>query len=360
MSWARTYRLALHLLPTRLRRKHGPAMEALFARELGRARARGPLDGALAGAAGVWDVLWRGAYEHAHGPRPAGANPGGPNVPKPTTRQLLRGHAASFAVAFVALTAALLAPYATRQLPSLSARGAPAGTLAEALLLAVPFVAAMTLPMAVLVAVLREFTWLRADGTLAAARREPGAVRRLVVPVLGAGAGVAALAFVVTAEVVPRANARLETVIAGRVGAPSDRSMTIAELRAATRTARAGAGPVARARKSAYQVAGYETEVQKKFALPAACVVLALVGVAVALRAPRGGAPLVIGASVAVFVAYYLLLVTGEGLAERLVVSPFVGMWGANALLLAAALLASVARRGGAEPADRGAVAAAG
>jgi lipopolysaccharide export system permease protein len=47
----------------------------------------------------------------------------------------------------------------------------------------------------------------------------------------------------------------------------------------------------------------------------------------------------VTGASVAVFGAYYVLLVAGEDLADRLVVSPFVGMWGANALVLAAALL---------------------
>ena len=375
MSWTRAYRVALRLLPAGLRRKHGVAMEALFARELERARARGWLEGALAGAAGVWDVVRRGAYEQlrpgrhaagerrarpsgevwnmdAHGPQqPTGANLGGPHVPQPTTRQLLRRHAISFAIAFVALTASLLALYATRQVPALSARGAPAGTIAEALLLAVPFVAAMTIPMAVLVAVLREFTRLRADGTLAAARRERGGVRRLVVPVLGAAAGVAALALVVTAEIVPRANERLAAVLAGGATAPSDRTMTIGELRQAARTVRPGAEPVTRARAAAYEV-----EVQKKLALPAACVVLALAGVAVALRVPRGGAGLVIGASSAVLGAYYVLLVTGEDLADRLVVSPFVGMWGANALLLAVALLAVWRRRAPLAPSDGGAV----
>jgi len=37
--------------------------------------------------------------------------------------------------------------------------------------------------------------------------------------------------------------------------------------------------------------------------------------------------------------------VTGESLANRLVVSPFIAMWGANALLLAIALLAMSKRR---------------
>lgn len=373
MSWTRAYRLTLHLLPAGLRRKHGPAMEALFARNLGRARERGRVHGALAGAAGVWDVVRRGAYEQlrpardpagehhddrspdrwnlgAHGPQPAGANFGGPHMPPPTTRALLRRHAASFAVAFVALTASLLAVFASRRVPALSARGVPAGTIAEVLLLAVPFTAALTIPMAVLIAVLREFTRLEADGTLAAARRERRGVRRLVVPVLGAAAGVAALAFVVTAEIVPRANARLSAVLAGGAAAPSDRTMTIGELREAARTVRPDSGPVALARAAAYEV-----EVQKKLALPAACVVMALAGVALALRVPqgrvpqsrvsRGGAGLVLGASWAVFGAYYVLLVTGEDLADRLVVPPVVGMWGANALVLAAALLVVRRRR---------------
>jgi hypothetical protein len=215
MSWTRVYRLALHLLPTGLRRKHGPAMEAAFARELGRARAGGRLPATLAAAAGLWDVVRRGAYEQvrpahgaagerrdrpwqerwsidAHGPHAAGANPGGPTMPQPTPRALVLRHAASFAVAFAALTASLLALFASRQVPALSARGASAGTVAEALLLAVPFISAMTIPMAVLVAVLREFTRLRADGTLAAARRERDGLRRLVVPVLAGAAGVGA------------------------------------------------------------------------------------------------------------------------------------------------------------------------
>jgi lipopolysaccharide export LptBFGC system permease protein LptF len=358
MSWASVYRLALHLLPAELRRKHGLAMEALFTRELGRARTRGWPQGALAGVAGVWDVVRRGAYErvrsrqdvaddvresrsnepwsmYAHGPQPAAANFGDPQMPQPTTRQLLRRHATSFSIAFAALTALMLGLFATRELPALSARGASAGTIVEALVFAVPFVAALSIPMGVLVAVLWEFTRLGADGTLAAARRERDGIRRLVVPVLGAAVGVAALSFVVTAEMVPYANVRLVTVLEQRATAPGDRMMTITELRDAARTVRRNTEPLAGA-----WAARYEVEVQKKFALPTACVVLALAAMAIALSVPRGGAVLVIGASLVVSGAYYVMLVTGESLADRLVVSPLVGMWGPNALLLAAALLA--------------------
>lgn len=363
MSWTSVYWLALRLLPVGLRRNHGPAMEALFAREVRRARAQGRLHGALAGAAGVWDVVRRAAYEQvrpgrdaageggdhqsrdgwsidAHGPQPARATLGDPLMPQPTTRQLLRRHATSFATAFLMLTASLLALFATRQLPALRAPGTPASAIAEALLLAVPFTAALTIPMAVLVAVLWEFTRLGADGTLAAARRERRGVRRLVVPVLGAAAGVAALAFVVTAEIVPRANERLVAVLTGHAAGPTDRMMTLGELREAARTIRPGTEPVALAR-----AARYEVEFQKKLALPAACVVLALFAVAIAVSLPRGGAVLVAGASLTVFGAYYMLMITGESLANQRVVSPFVAMWGANALLVAAALLAVWRRR---------------
>jgi lipopolysaccharide export LptBFGC system permease protein LptF len=363
MSWTRLYHLALHLLPPGLRRKHGVAMEALFERELERARARGRLHGALAGVAGLSDVVRRSVYErlrpshdvaeafrdlgsgdrsstHAHVPQPVDANFGDPLVPQPTTRQLLRRHATSFGTAVVALTALLLALFATRQMPELSAPGASASSMAEALLLAVPFVAALTIPMAVLVAVLWEFTRLGADGTLAAAWREHAGIRRLVVPVLGAAAGVAALSFVVTAEIVPRANERLVAVLGRHAAAPTDRMMTIGELREAARTVRPRTDPLGLTR-----AARYEIEFQKKLALPVACVVLALAAVAIALSVPRGGAVLVFGASLAVFGVYYVVMITGESLANQLVVSPFVAMWGANALLLAAALLAMWRRR---------------
>jgi lipopolysaccharide export LptBFGC system permease protein LptF len=264
-------------------------------------------------------------------------------MPQYTTRQLLRRHAISFVIAFVALTTAMLALFAKKQVPVLSAQGASAGTIAETLLLAVPFIAAMTIPMAVFIAVLRDFTRLRADGTLAGARRERDGIRRLVRPVLAAAICIAALELVVAAEIVPRANVRLAAMMARDGAAPqSDRMMTIGELRDAARSVRPANEPDALAR-----VAAYEIEVQKKLALAAACVVMALIGVAIALRVPRGGLWLVFGSSFVIFGAYYMLMVAGEDLADRLVVSPFVGMWWANALLLAAALLLAVSRRRG-------------
>ena len=242
---------------------------------------------------------------------------------------------------FVSLTALLVGNYATKRVPELIARGLPTDTIVDAMLQAVPFTAAMTIPMAVLIAVLWVFTRLGAEGVLATARRERHGVRRLIAPVLRAAAVVAALTVVSNAELVPRANQRLATVLEG-AHAPGDREMTIGALRTAAQSARADAGQDAVARAPYYEV-----EIQKKYAIAAASVVLALTGVALAVLFPRGGIALVIGAGVAVIGAYYTFLVAGESLADRLVLSPFVAMWMANGVFLACALLVLRWRRRG-------------
>lgn len=381
MSWPRVYRVALRALPAGLRRKHGDAMQALFCRELERARVRGALACALVGVAALWDVARRGVYERLrpvlgltgdsltmHQPSSAGEDVSAA-MPRAVIAQLPRRLAVAFATACTAMTVVLVAHFAARQLPALLARGAPAPEVLELLLLAVPFTLAMTIPMAVLVAVLRVMARLRAEGALAATRGIRGA-GPLVGTVLRGALAVTALALVVTAELVPRANARLATVLAGRPMLPSDRTMTIGQLREAARSVRASDVRASDVRASDVRASNvravaaraimYEVEVQKKLALPAACLVLALVGLAVGLRAASGGMLLVVCASVAVIGAYYMLLVAGEGLADQALVSPVVAMWGANALLAAAALVAlrpsgpPLASRGG------GAVAAGG
>ena len=262
------------------------------------------------------------------------ANPGVPSMPMLSTPQLLRRHITPFAVTFALLTALLLANFAARQLPQLSAAGAPASTLLEVLLLAMPFTMALTIPMAVFLAVSWVFTRLGRESVLAAAQRERHGVRRLVGPVLGAAAVIAALTFVSNAQIVPRTNARLAARLADAPREQTDRTMTIGQLREAARSALMDAGPGA-----AVRAAAYEVEIQKKFALAASCLVLALAGATIALRFPRGGTGLVIGAGGVVFTGYYISLVAGESLADQQVVSPFVAMWMANAFLLAVILL---------------------
>ena len=74
----------------------------------------------------------------------------------------------------------------------------------------------------------------------------------------------------------------------------------------------------------------YEVEIHKKFSLAVACIVFVLLGAPIALRFPRGGVGLVIGASLGVFALYYVCLIAGESMADDGVLPPWVAMWGAN------------------------------
>jgi lipopolysaccharide export system permease protein len=92
-------------------------------------------------------------------------------------------------------------------------------------------------------------------------------------------------------------------------------------------------------RTAMFQMAArYQIEIHKKFAIAAACIVFVLIGAPVALRFPRGGVGLVIGASVLIFGFYYIGLIGGETLADALIVTPFWAMWGANLAMAAIGL----------------------
>jgi lipopolysaccharide export system permease protein len=101
----------------------------------------------------------------------------------------------------------------------------------------------------------------------------------------------------------------------------------------------AGVGEDQRLHSTLARVATYEVEIQKKYAIAAACLVFALLGAPIALRFQRGGVGLVIGLSVAVFSVYYVGLIGGEELGNRLIVSPFFAMWTPNLLCAAIGLI---------------------
>lgn len=83
----------------------------------------------------------------------------------------------------------------------------------------------------------------------------------------------------------------------------------------------------------------YQVEIQKKFALAAACIVFVLFGAPIALRFPRGGVGLVIGTSLVAFALYYVCLIAGETLADKLILSPIIAMWLANVIFTIAGLV---------------------
>jgi lipopolysaccharide export system permease protein len=79
---------------------------------------------------------------------------------------------------------------------------------------------------------------------------------------------------------------------------------------------------------------GNQVEIEKKFAIAAACTIFVLLGAPIALRFPRGGVGMTIGVSLGVFGLYYVGLIVGESLARRGLLSPFLAMWAANFILL--------------------------
>ncbi|HKR55463.1 MAG TPA: LptF/LptG family permease [Gemmatimonadales bacterium] len=111
----------------------------------------------------------------------------------------------------------------------------------------------------------------------------------------------------------------------------------------------AGLGQALRERGSRQRAATYDVEIQKKLAISSACIVFALLGFPLGLRFSRGGAGLVIGVSVAVFAVYYIGLIVGEDLGDRLIVSPFFAMWTANVIftVVGVGLLFLVRHEGG-------------
>ena len=98
----------------------------------------------------------------------------------------------------------------------------------------------------------------------------------------------------------------------------------------------------------------YEVEIQKKFALAAACFIFVLLGAPIALRFPRAGVGLTIGVSLVVFGLYYVGLIAGESLARRGLVPPVVSMWIANVVFgaIALILLARMGRETGSSRGD--------
>jgi lipopolysaccharide export system permease protein len=78
----------------------------------------------------------------------------------------------------------------------------------------------------------------------------------------------------------------------------------------------------------------YLVEFHKKFAIPFACVVFALIGVPMAVTSSRSGKGISVSLAIAVYLIYYLFLVGGEKFSDRGKLDPFLAMWSANFFLL--------------------------
>ena len=82
----------------------------------------------------------------------------------------------------------------------------------------------------------------------------------------------------------------------------------------------------------------YEVEIHKKFSLPFACILFVLVGTSLGVLAKKGGFIIGTSLSFGFFLVYYILLIGGEDMADRNIVSPAVGLWTPNVILMIVAL----------------------
>ena len=81
------------------------------------------------------------------------------------------------------------------------------------------------------------------------------------------------------------------------------------------------------------RAAQYLVEIHKKFSTAFACFVFVLIGAPLGIMARKGGIGTGILYSLAFFVIYWICLIGGENLADRLVVSPELAMWISNVII---------------------------
>lgn len=125
------------------------------------------------------------------------------------SRYLLKEHVGPFFFSLTALTSIMLLQYIARRFGDLVGKGLSWWVITKFFLLSIPFTVAMTLPMAVLVAVLYAFSRLAAENEITALKAGGVSMKTLMVPALGAGTAMAFVMLLFNDQVLPRANHEL-------------------------------------------------------------------------------------------------------------------------------------------------------
>jgi len=112
-----------------------------------------------------------------------------------------------------------------------------------------------------------------------------------------------------------------------------DREMSSAEMIAKVKEMRAADPPNIR------RISVFLVEINKKFSIPAACIVFTLIGVPLGIMFRAGGLGVSGGVSVFFFLLYWICLIGGEDLADNGTIPPWLGMWSANIIISGLAVL---------------------
>jgi len=81
------------------------------------------------------------------------------------------------------------------------------------------------------------------------------------------------------------------------------------------------------------RIAIYKVEIHKKISTAVACIIFALIGAPLGIIAKRGGIGPGTVYSLGFFTVYWVCLIGGENLADRLIIPPAIAMWTCNALI---------------------------
>jgi LPS export ABC transporter permease LptG len=119
---------------------------------------------------------------------------------------------------------------------------------------------------------------------------------------------------------------------APRVEKP-EKDLTLGELEAR----------IAELRGDRHGRAPYQIEWHKRYALPFAALVFALLAFPMAIRSQRGGRSIALAASLAILLTYYVFMTSLEGAALRVRLPPWVAIWAPNAIFAVAGVLLLVA-----------------
>src|SRR5437016_9583571 len=129
------------------------------------------------------------------------------------SRYILRQHLPPLGYAIAALTFAMLVNQVAKQFGNFVGKGLPWGAIFEVFALSIPFIVAMTLPMAVLVAVLYTFSHPAADNEVTAMKANGISIGQILAPVLGGAAVMTMISLLWNDQILPRSNHTLRTLL---------------------------------------------------------------------------------------------------------------------------------------------------
>jgi lipopolysaccharide export system permease protein len=81
------------------------------------------------------------------------------------------------------------------------------------------------------------------------------------------------------------------------------------------------------------RMAQFRVEIIKKIAIPFGCIIFVLIGAPLGMLTKKGNLGVNVVISAILFTYYWITIIQGEKLADRLIVSPFMGMWFGNITL---------------------------